>query len=99
MIDLIERELVNVLDRIHSGNSNFTEEQQNQLIYLLRSFNSEELSSEQAANYLGVCNKTFRNYIEKGWIPEGIKEPGKTKYWLKSDLDKWKQETTKKTSL
>ena len=54
------------------------------------------MSLDQSANYLGVCEKTFRNYIKNGWISEGIKEPGKPKYRLKSDLDKWKQEITKK---
>lgn len=96
ILDLIEMELKNILDRIHTGNSNLDENQEQELLLLLRKFNSEELSLDQSANYLGVCEKTFRNYIKNGWIPEGIKESGKSKYWLKSDLDKWKQGIVKK---
>lgn len=88
MIELIKSELRNYLDKLDSGNSNASEEQLKELMYFIRSLNSEEMSAEQSAKYLGVCTKTFSKYVDKGLIPEGRKEPGKTRYWLKSDLDK-----------
>ena len=96
MLNILRQELINIINNIDSGNSNLSEEDESELIFFLRRLTSNQMSLDQSANYLGVCEKTFRNYIKNGWISEGIKEPGKPKYWLKSDLDKWKQEIKKK---
>lgn len=58
---------------------------------------SNEYCAEQAADYLGVSRRTFDTYVKNEWIEDGIKESGKTKYWLRGDLDRWKQEIAKKT--
>jgi len=90
MIDILKMELENFLERINSGNTNLDEEDQTKLIRYIRDLSSPYLSATKSAEYLGVCRKTFDNYVKKGIIPDGVKEGGETKKWLKSDLDKWK---------
>jgi predicted site-specific integrase-resolvase len=50
----------------------------------------QELNKTEAAEYLGVSTSTINNYVNRGWIPEGIKKQGyREKVWLKSDLNKF----------
>lgn len=95
MIQIIRSLLQQFINDIDSGNSNISEQEQNEIINFLNKISSQELSKTESANYIGVCRATFDNYINNGWIPEGRKRPGfKEKSWLKSDLDKflkWKK--------
>ena len=90
MIKLLKNILQQFINDLDSGNSNISEQEQNELIELLQKFSIKELSKTESANYIGVSRATFDNYIKKGLIPEGIKRQGwKEKSWLKSDLDRY----------
>ena len=95
MIQIIRSLLQQFINDIDSGNSNISEQEQNEIINVLNKISSQELSKTESANYIGVCRATFDNYINNGWIPEGTKRSGfKEKSWRKSDLDKflkWKK--------
>ena len=95
MLQLIKTILQQFIDDIDSGNSNITEQQQQELLNMIYKINSKELSKIESADYIGVSRATFDNYITKGLIPKGHKRQGfKELYWNKSDLDnfleKWK---------
>lgn len=96
MKNILINELENILSRIKSDNSVITEEDQLKVINMLKEINSEKYNATQASKYLGVCRKTFDTYVKNGELPKGIKEEGGVNYWLKIDLEKWKQEKTKK---
>ena len=83
-------------DEIDAGNSNISESEQEEVVYLLQKIYSQKLSTIQAANYIGVCRSTFENYVNKGLIPKGIKEQGvHGLFWYKCDLDKYLKENVK----
>ena len=55
------------------------------------------MSKYQACNYLNVSRATFDNYVSDGKIPRGIHQQGfKELYWLKKDLDKFRESCKKK---
>ena len=90
MLQLIKTALKQFIDDIDSGNSNISEQQQEELLSLLLQFNQKEYSKIEAANYIGVSRATFDNYINRGWIPKGRKRQGfKELFWYKKDLDKF----------
>lgn len=90
MLKVLRNLLEQIITDIDSGNTNITEEQELQTIQFLRNLTSSELSKIEAANYIGVSRATFDNYVNKGLIPHGIKRQGRNLLWLKSDLDKFK---------
>ena len=95
MVQLIKTALQQFIDDIDSGNSNITEQQQQELLSIICKLKSKELSKIESADYIGVSRATFDNYITKGLIPKGHKRQGfKELSWNKSDLDnfleKWK---------
>ena len=91
MIKLIRCALQQIINDIDAGNSNISENQQQEILDLLQKLNSEELSKLEAAEYLGISRATFDNYVKKGILPKGKKRIGfKELSWLKSDLNKCK---------
>ena len=91
-LETIRTILQDFIDKIDSGNSNITEQEQLEIIDVLRRINEKELSKIQAAKYIGVCRATFDNYVSNGWIPKGHKTQGfKELSWSKVDLDKFLQ--------
>lgn len=73
-----------------SGNSAISELEQQELLNLFEKINKQELNKTETAEYLGVSTSTVNNYVNRGWIPEGIKKQGSSqKVWLKSDLNKF----------
>lgn len=91
MINLIKENLKQILDNMDTGNSNISEEDQEEFLDILERINSKELTKSESANYIGVSVSTFDNYIRKGLIPKGRKKQNtKTLLWNKSDLDKFK---------
>lgn len=97
MLDLLKQEFLNIVNNIDSGNTYMTEEDQLKTINFLRNISSPTLNATQAAEYLGVCRNTFDNYVKSGKLPKGEKIQGGVNVWLKTDLEKWKQEIIKKT--
>ena len=90
MLQPIKTALKQFIDDIDSGNSNISEQQQEELLSLLLQFNQKEYSKIEAANYIGVSRATFDNYINRGWIPKGKKRQGiNNLLWNKSDLDEF----------
>ena len=88
MLQIIEMLLKQIINDIDTGNSNISENQQEEIIELLQKFTNEFLSKTESYNYIGVSRATFDNYVKQKLIPEGIKKQGiTTKFWRKSDLD------------
>ena len=88
MLGIIKTLLKQIIDDIDSGNSNISEQKQLEIIDLIKTINTKELSKIEASDYIGVSRATFDNYINKGYIPKGIKRQGiSSKLWNKSDLD------------
>lgn len=96
MLQTIKLLLKQILDDIDAGNSNISESEQQELTELIQKITSKKLSTIQAADYIGVCRSTFKNYVDKGLIPKGIKEQGvHSLFWYKCDLDKFIKENVK----
>lgn len=92
MLNILRKVLQQFITDIDSGNSNISEQDQIEIIDLIRRLNQKELSKIESARYIGVSRATFDNYIDKGWIPKGRKRQGfKELSWNKSDLDKFLQ--------
>lgn len=90
MLKIIKAILQQWIDDIDSGNSNISEEQQEEIINLYQRTSLKEMTKVESANYIGVSRATFDNYISKGIIPKGSKRPGLSNLmWSKSDLDKY----------
>lgn len=92
MLKLIRNLLQQIIDDIDSGNSNISQDDQQEVLSLIQKFTSKELSKLEAADYLGISRATFDNYVHNGWIPKGTKRMGfKELSWRKCDLDKFKE--------
>ena len=90
MLEIIKSALKQLLNDLDSDNSTISEAEQKELINLFQKINRQELNKTEAAEYLGVSTSTVNNYVNRGWIPEGIKKAGSSqKVWLKSDLNKF----------
>ena len=92
MLEIIKNVLKQLLNDMDSGNSSISESEQKELLNLFEKINKQELNKTEAAEYLGVSTSTINNYVNRGWIPQGIKKRGSSqKIWLKSDLNKFLQ--------
>ena len=90
MLEVIKSILKQVLNDMDSGNSQISESEQQELLNLFEKINKQELNKTETAEYLGVSTSTINNYVNRGWIPQGIKKAGSSqKVWLKSDLNKF----------
>ena len=89
MLEIIKGILRQILNDLDSGNSNISENEQQQLLDLFSKINKKELCATEASDYIGVSKSTFYNYINKGILPKGQKYSGKGVLWNKSDLDKY----------
>lgn len=90
MNNIIKLILKQILKDLDSGNSNISEEQQEEIINLYQRMSLKEMTKVESADYIGVSRATFDNYISKGLIPKGSKRPGLSSLlWSKSDLDKY----------
>ena len=89
MIDIIKSLLQNCIDRIDSGNSNLSADEEIEVIQLLKKYTDKDrkLSKYQACKYLNMSRATFDKYIREGKIPKGKKEAGfKEIFWDESEL-------------
>lgn len=88
-LDLIKEILLKIVDQIDSGSCNYSEEQINKALDMLKIyFNPEQkLSKEQACKKLGISRATFDNYVRSGKIPRGKDQVGfKEKFWTNKDI-------------
>ena len=89
MIDIIKSLLQNCIDRIDSGNSNLSADEEIEIIQLLKKYTDKDrkFSKYQACKYLNMSRATFDKYIREGKIPKGKKEEGfKEIFWDESEL-------------
>ena len=88
-LDLIKEILLKIVDQIDSGSCNYSEEQINKALDMLKIyFNPEQkLSKEQACKKLGISRATFDNHVRSGKIPRGKDQVGfKEKFWTNKDI-------------
>ena len=89
MIDIIKSLLQNCIDRIDSGNSNLSADEEIEIIQLLKKYTDKDrkFSKYQACEYLNMSRANFDKYIREGKIPKGKKEAGfKEIFWDESEL-------------
>lgn len=89
MMDIIKSLLQNCIDRIDSGNSNISADEEIEIIQLLKKYTDKDkkLSKYQACKYLNMSRATFDKYVREGKIPKGKKEAGfKEIFWNESEL-------------
>ena len=89
MIKVIRSLLQNCIDRIDTGNSNLSADEEIKVIELLKKYTNKDrkLSKYQACKYLNMSRATFDKYIREGKIPKGKKEAGfKELFWKESEL-------------
>ena len=89
MMNIIKSLLQNCIDRIDSGNSNLSADEEIEVIQLLKKYTDKDkkLSKYQACKYLNMSRATFDKYVREGKIPKGKKEAGfKEIFWNESEL-------------
>lgn len=89
LIDVIAQLLEQCLGNIKAGTSNISEEDQLEIVAMLRKYTDKDrrLSKYQACTYLNMSRATFDNYVREGKIPKGKKEIGwKELSWSESEL-------------
>ena len=88
-MDVIAQLLEQCLGNIKAGTSNISEEDQLEIVKMLRKYTDKDrrLSKYQACIYLNMSRATFDNYVREGKIPKGKKEIGwKELSWSESEL-------------
>lgn len=88
-MDVIAQLLEQCLGNIKAGTSNISEEDQLEIVEMLRKYTDKDrrLSKYQACIYLNISRATFDNYVREGKIPKGKKEAGfKELFWKESEL-------------
>ena len=88
-MDIIAQLLEQCLDNIKAGTSNISEEDQLEIVAMLKKYTDKDrrLSKYQACTYLNMSRATFDNYVREGKIPKGKKETGwKELSWSESEL-------------
>ena len=94
MLQIIKNQLLKVIDDIDAGNSNADEEEEIQIVKMLKEYTRKDIqmSKYQAYTYLNVSRATFDGMVRAGVIPRGKKVAGfKELRWSKKDLDKVKR--------
>ena len=94
MMKLLSKGLRDLANRIDSGNTYLTEEEQMKLIGVIKDMDKEKpMSKYQAFHYIGVSRATFDNLVKEDRIPKGSKQQGFTELcWYQKDLDKYIKE-------
>lgn len=94
MLQVIKNQLLKVIDDIDAGNSNADEEEEIQIVKMLKEYTRKDIqmSKYQAYTYLNVSRATFDGLVRGGVIPRGKKIAGfKELRWSKKDLDRVKK--------
>lgn len=92
-LELLKICLQKVIDNIDSGNSNFSEEECDELLDAINKATNtkNKLSKYQACKYLNISRATFDNWVRDGKLPKGKKEQGfKELFWELESLQKLK---------
>lgn len=84
LIKLISKALRETADKLDSGNSNLSEDEQCELLAMLT---HTALSAEEVCSYLNISRATLTNYIRDGVVPKGRKLRGRKELiWFKDEL-------------
>lgn len=90
-LNILKRLLQESIDNIDAGNSNFSEEELNNIIKDITKLNRgiKRISKREACERILHCSpSTFDNYLKLGLIPKGYKEYGfKELSWSEKDFD------------
>lgn len=90
-LNILKRLLQESIDNIDAGNSNFSEEELNNIIKDITKLNRgiKRISKREACERILHCSpSTFDNYLKLGLIPKGHKEYGfKELSWSEKDFD------------
>lgn len=92
-LKLTKELLLKIANSIDENSSYINQEQYEELLSTVNFMTQSNVkySKYQAINYLNISRATFDNYVADGKIPKGRKQQGfKEIFWLKSDLDKFK---------
>lgn len=92
-LKLTKELLLKIANSIDENSSYINTEQYEELLSTVNFMTQSNVkySKYQAINYLNMSRATFDNYVADGKIPKGRKQQGfKEIFWLKSDLDKFK---------
>ena len=92
-LKVIRNLLAQIVDDIDAGNSNVPDDGYDDIIAQISMMTqgNAKYSKYQACKYLDISRATFDNKVREGLIPIGKKQQGfKELFWLKSDLDKYK---------
>lgn len=84
LIKLTSNALRETADKLDSGNSNLSEDEQCELLAMLT---HTALSAEEVCSYLNISRATLTNYIRDGVVPKGRKLRGRKELiWFKDEL-------------
>lgn len=90
-LNILKRLLQESINNIDAGNSNFSEEELNNIIKDITKLNRgiKRISKREACERILHCSpSTFDNYLKLGLIPKGHKEYGfKELSWSEKDFD------------
>ena len=95
MLNALKNLLIKIVDDIECGNSNISEEEEFEIIELLKTYTRTDIpmSKYQAYTFLNISRATFDNYVREGKLPKGRKVAGfKELMWYKKDLIKYSKE-------
>lgn len=92
MLTVIKKILLELVDDIDTGNSNLTEEEELEVLGILKKYTRKDIpmSKYEAYTYLGISRAKFDNMVREGLLPKGKKQQGfKELCWFKKDLKKY----------
>ena len=90
LLTAVRAMLIEIIDRIDSGNCATTDEQEQMFLSLCEMVTHKErfVSKYDACRYIGVSRATFDRMVFAGKMPKGEKRTGwKELAWRISDLD------------
>lgn len=92
MLTIIKKILLGLVDDIDAGNSNLTEEEEFEILDVLKKYTRKDkpMSKYEAYTYLRISRAKFDNLVREGKLPQGKKQQGfKELSWTKKELDKY----------
>lgn len=92
MLTIIKKILLGLVDDIDAGNSNLTEEEELEILDVLKKYTRKDkpMSKYEAYTYLRISRAKFDNLVREGKLPQGKKQQGfKELSWTKKELDKY----------
>ena len=81
---LLVKYLRETADKLDSGNSYLSEQEQQEILEMLT---HTSMSAEEVCSYLNISRATLTNYVRDGVIPKGRKLRGRKELiWFKNEL-------------